>query len=490
MGVPGKPAPPESTRVHVQSIPAGIQTAQIVAAYTPSGYTDDDEQPLLNYTGAFVLYPRRWVMLAMVVLTTLSNVMMWISFSPVADKAEAYYHTSSTVIDLLSTTFLINFVVLSLPSSWLINAKGLRFALILGSFLNMTGSVVRALGDYTATPESKLGVLFVGQVIAAASQPIIVSCPTVLAAMWFGESERGIANMIGSVSNPVGVAMGTVLSAQLVTSTSDIRLMLWVYAAPCVVAFLLIVFFFEARPPTPPSTSAGQKSEPFFRGLKMLLRNKPYLLLVLSFGTGVGATSSVSALSGQIVGGQGFSDKEAGYFFAILLLAGIVGAAISGKIIDKTKRFTETLRVSFGFATLAFLMFTLVLPLRIFWLVSISTGLMGFFCFAALPVALELSVEASYPVGESTSAGIMWMTGQIFGIIITFTMDGLKKDHPAGSDITQPDMTNSCWFVTSMAGLAAFLLLFFKTKYHRLSIDQSAPTSPNYSGTTTPIPYD
>lgn len=282
--------------------------------------------------------------------------------------------------------------------------------------------------------------------------------------------------MIGSVSNPMGVALGTVLSSQLVSKASDIRLMLWVYSAPCVLAFVLILFFFQNKPPTPPCVSASQQSAGFLEGLKLVIRNKPFLLLLLAFGIGVGSTSSVSALSGQIVGGQGFSPKEAGYFFAILLMAGIVGAVISGKIIDKTKRFTETLRVSFALACLAFLMFTLVLPMRIFWLVSISTGMMGFFCFAALPVALELSVECTYPVDEGTSAGLMWLTGQLFGIIITFAMDGLQGSKEPGID--QPSMTNSCWFVTSAAGFAAFLLMFFKTDYKRLSVDLSVPPSP------------
>ena len=454
----------------IQSVPAVSPT------YSPAPETEDDDRPLLSFSGLFVTYPRRWFMLAMVVLCTMSNVMMWISFSPVADFAEEYYETSATVIDLLSTVFLINFVLLSIPTSYLVNKKGLRLSLTVGAFLNMAGAMIRASSSYMGTPHTRLVVLFIGQAVAAFSQPVIVSCPTILAAIWFGENERGIANMIGSVSNPVGVALGTVVSAQIVGSAKDIELMLWVYSGPCALAFLLILIFFQDKPPTPPCVSAGQKSASFINGLKLVIRNKPYLLLLLSFGIGVGSTSSVSTLSGQIVGGQGFSDKDAGYFFAILLIAGIVGAVISGKIIDKTKRFTETLRVSFGLATVAFLMFTLVLPLKIFWLVCISTGLMGFFCFAALPVALELSVECTYPVDEGTSAGLMWLVGQLFGIIITFSMDGLRGERIDGNK--EPVMTNSCWFVTSMAGLAAFLLLFFRTEYKRLSVDLSTPASP------------
>jgi FLVCR family MFS transporter 7 len=476
---------------------SGIQDSYSIKS---SGSMDDTQPLILNQGGQYKLYPQRWLMLLMVVLTTMSNVMMWVSFSPIEDLAGKYYDVSSTVMDLLSTTFLINFVLLSFPTSWLINKKGLRYSLVIGAFLNMLGGVIRAVGDFMEDSESRFGILFLGQFIAAAAQPVILSCPTVLAAQWFGENERAIANMIGSVSNPVGVAVGTVVSSQIVTlavsqytytaARDQIRMLLWVNAGPCILAFILVLLFFRERPPTAPSLSSVQESEGFLTGLGSVIRNKQYLLLLLSFGIGVGSTSSVSTLSGQIVGGQGFSAIQAGYFFAILLAAGIMGAVISGKIVDRTKKFTETLRVSFGMATLAFLMFTLVLPTGIFWLVCISTGMMGFFCFAALPVALELSVECTYPVSESTSAGLMWLVGQLFGIIITFSMDGLKGDQPPSvttfdnvTNLTStthpyPDMTNSCWFVTSMAGLAAVLLLFFRTEYHRLSVDLSGCPSP------------
>lgn len=38
-------------------------------------------------------------------------------------------------------------------------------------------------------------------------------------------------------------------------------------------------------------------------------------------------------------------------------------------------------------------------------------ALFGLFGFASYPVAMELSVECSYPVGEATSAGLVFISG-------------------------------------------------------------------------------
>ena len=108
-----------------------------------------------------------------------------------------------------------------------------------------------------------------------------------------------------------------------------------------------------------------------------------------------------------------------------------------------------------------------------FSLVCLAMGSLGFFSLAALPVALELSVECTYPVGESTSAGLMFLAGQLFGLIITFSMNALVGPKPGPLEIiAQPDMTNACWFVSGGALFSAIIMLFFKTEYHRLKIDQ------------------
>ena len=46
-------------------------------------------------------------------------------------------------------------------------------------------------------------------------------------------------------------------------------------------------------------------------------------------------------------------------------------------------------------------------------LVAAVCSLFGLFGFSAYPVAMELSVECSYPVGEATSAGLIFIAGYV-----------------------------------------------------------------------------
>jgi len=43
--------------------------------------------------------------------------------------------------------------------------------------------------------------------------------------------------------------------------------------------------------------------------------------------------------------------------------------------------------------------------------VAAACSIFGFFGFSVFPVAMELSVECSYPVGEATSSGLLFVSG-------------------------------------------------------------------------------
>lgn len=86
-------------------------------------------------------------------------------------------------------------------------------------------------------------------------------------------------------------------------------------------------------------------------------------------------------------------------------------------------------------------------------------------------------METTYPVAEGTSAGILWMSGQFFGILVTFTMDALagknKYPHPTkqGPGKGYPDMRVSVWAMTGAALFALVCSLGINTRYHRLEAE-------------------
>lgn len=60
--------------------------------------------------------------------------------------------------------------------------------------------------------------------------------------------------------------------------------------------------------------------------------------------------------------------------------------------------------------------------------VAVACSLFGFFGFSIYPVAMELSVECSYPVGEATSAGLIFISGYCLILVHTRTTHTEDQD--------------------------------------------------------------
>lgn len=72
--------------------------------------------------------------------------------------------------------------------------------MILGSWLNMVGSVLRFVGVLSSLPENSMfPVVMAGQTLCSLAQPLVIFSPTKLAALWFPEHQRTTANMIASM---------------------------------------------------------------------------------------------------------------------------------------------------------------------------------------------------------------------------------------------------------------------------------------------------
>lgn len=454
-----------------------------------------EKTPLLHVQGgaphAYPRYTRRWLMLAIIALLQMSNAMIWICFSPIANKTGEFFHVSDFVVNCFSLAFMVASVPLGPVASWLLDTQGLKRSVLLAACLNALGAWLRYAGLFLGDGRgsASLGVVFVGQLLAAAAQPTILDCPTMLAATWFGDDERAVANMAASVANPVGTAIGSFFPPLVVDSADagQFQMLCLLCALPAAVALLLVAIVFKNKPPQPPSLSAEfEGHDGFWEGLRKVAHNRAYLLLMVAFGVGVGMFSALSTLLGQIVNAQGYSDDDAGNFGAMLIGAGLLGAVVCSLVADRTKRFKELVRICFVGATSGILMFTLVLRPNQFGLVMTSCAIAGFFTLAALPVSLELCVECTYPVKEGTSAGFMWMTGQIASIVFVFSMNALQGstnyypplNHtadghviPSNSSTGYADMTDSCWVAVGAACFGSLLLFFFRSEYKRMAAE-------------------
>ncbi|XP_011384380.1 major facilitator superfamily domain-containing protein 7 [Pteropus vampyrus] len=432
-------------------------------------------------------YARRWVFLLVLSLLSCSNATLWLSFAPVADTIAQHFLLSTEQINWLSLVYFVVSIPSGVVAIWVLDSVGLRWAIVLGAWLNFAGSVLRALPCMVVGIQDPFAFLMGGQSLCALAQPLIIFSPAKLAALWFPEHQRATANMIGTMSNPLGVLAANVLSPALVKKEDDIALMMGIYIIPAGLACLLAsMCLWESVPPTPPSAGAAcSTSETFLDGLKLLARNKAYVILAVCFGGGVGIFSSFSALLEQVLCVNGYSDEFAGLCGALFIVFGVLGALVLGLYVDRTKRFTEAVKVGFCLASVVCVAFALVSQLRgqTIALAAICS-LLGFFGFSVAPIAMELVVECTFPVGEAAAAGLVFVMGQAQGalIMVLLTALAVRRAEPSFSTCREGQDPLD-WKVPMllMAGLSTVfsccLVLSFHTPYRRLQAEARAGRS-------------
>ncbi|XP_042309268.1 solute carrier family 49 member A3 isoform X1 [Sceloporus undulatus] len=440
----------------------------------------------------FKAYRRRWVLLSVAGLLSASNAMLWLTFAPVADKTAEYFHTTMDVVNWLSLVYLVISVPVGLLAIWILDTIGLKCAILLCAWLNMIGSIIRIFSVVSFLSLGSLNIVYllIGQCLCAVAQPLIIFSPTKLAALWFPEHQRATANMVGSMSNPLGILIANLLSPALVKEGKDIPLMLGVYAGPAVFACVLATLGVHDKvPPTPPSASASHSNAPSFSGgLKMLMRNVPYIILTLCLGGGIAIFTCYSALLEQVLCVNGYSDFFSGVSGALFTVSGLIGAFFLGLYVDRTKKFTEATKICLCLTALASIAFAVVSQLRnqTYALAAISS-LFGLFGFAVYPVAMELAVECSYPVGEGTVSGLIFVTSQLLGVLFMLLFQSLaveKKNAPFSTCTADQggalDWSNAILVMAGLCSMAAcFFVVAFHTNYKRIYAETSHACSVN-----------
>ncbi|XP_053558714.1 solute carrier family 49 member A3 [Bombina bombina] len=432
------------------------------------------------------VYKWRWFVLGVVCLINCSNAMLWISFAPVADLTASFFSIPLDIVNLFSLVYLVISIPVGFGASWLLDTLGLKSSILLSSWLNMIGSVIRCLSIITFLNTGGVGAIyiFVGQCICAIAQPLILFVPAKLAAVWFPDHQRATANMIASMSNPLGILLANVLSPTVVKVAKDVPKIIGLYSLPAVLACTLATFgVCDKAPPSPPSASARKStSEPFCSGVWQLLNNKAYCILMLCFGAGIGIFTAFSAFLEQILCFNGYSNFFSGLCGALFIFFGIIGALLCGLYVDKTKRFTEVVKICFSMASLASIAFAVVSNFRNqSGLLAIICSIFGFFGFSVYPIAMELAVECSYPIGEGTSTGLAFISGQFQGLVYMVIFQKISIPFAVSSlsscGVNQIEIYNWSYSTLVLAGLCSFFscifVIFFHTDYKRLNAEMN-----------------
>ena len=377
----------------------------------------------MEQTG-FKVYGYRWIVLLAFMSVVAINQLLWITFAPITSSAARYYGVSDLSIGLLSMSFMIVYIVVSIPASWAIDTYGIRVAVGIGAALTGLFGLARGLAapNYTLVLISQIGI--------AIGQPFILNAVTKVAARWFPLQERATAAGLGSLAMYLGIIGGMVLTPYLALR-SGIAGTLVAYGS--VAAALAVVFFALARerPPTPPCPPDQEARSMVFDGLKHILRRRDFILLMVIFFVGLGVFNGVTTWIEDIVRPRGFSTTQAGIIGGLMVVGGVVGALVLPSLSDRYRKRTPFMVLALVGATLG-LGGIAVAPS--YGLLLTSAFVMGFFLLSAGPIGFQYGAEITYPAPEGTSNGLLLLMGQISGIVIIFGMDAFRS--PATSAMT------------------------------------------------------
>ncbi len=294
----------------------------------------------MEQTG-FKVYGYRWIMLFAFMFVVTINQLLWITFAPITGSAGRFYGVSDLSIGLLSMIFMIVYVVISIPASWIIDTYGIRFAVGTGAVLTGIFGLLRGLfaTDYTWVLISQIGI--------AIGQPFILNAITNLAARWFPIRERATASGLGTLAMYLGILLGLVVTPYL-TIQSGIAGMLFIYGIVSVLAAILFFSFAKERPPTPPCRPDQEERSLVLDGFKQMLHKRDYIFLMLIFFVGLGIFNGVTTWIEDIVRPRGFSIIQAGITGGLMIVGGIVGAVVFPPLSDRYRKRTPFIFLALG----------------------------------------------------------------------------------------------------------------------------------------------
>jgi MFS family permease len=366
----------------------------------------------------YKLYNYRWVVLAVFMFINLTIQMLWITYAPITGLAAKFYGVTDLQIGLLAMVFMIAFVPLSIPASWVIDTYGFRVAVGIGVSLMGVFGLLRGFAgtNYTLVLGSSIGI--------AAAQPFLLNAWTTVPAKWFPLKSRATAVGLVTLANLVGTALGMVLTPILAESMPIPSIQL-VYGGIAAFSSLLFLLLARETPPTPPCAPEEVSRALMLDGLKHALKVRPFWLYLLISFIGLGIFNGLTTWIEAIIRPRGFTPTDAGTLGALMITGGLAGAVILPALSDRQQKRQRFLFLAFigAIPGLVGLTFATSAPLLFG-----SAALLGFFLVSAMPTGMQYAAEITYPTPEGTSNGLIQLFGQ-GAVVFVYIMEAMKNDN-------------------------------------------------------------
>ncbi|MEU4603772.1 MFS transporter [Kribbella sp. NPDC023972] len=351
----------------------------------------------------------RWTAIVGYSLVGAATQLVWLNFAGVTTVAASHYGVSESAIGWLAQVFPLLYVVLAIPCGLLLD-RWFRAGLIAGAVLTALGASLRLIGD-------DYGWLLAGQLVASVAQPLVLNAVTGITGRYLAPDDRPKGIAVGTASIFAGMVLAFLLSAVFGASLEP---MLAVTAAFCVAAAVVLIAALRDE-------GAYSATRHLERGALRIAWGDPLIrrlcvLALFPFGVFVALSTFAQALLEP----AGVSSSTASTILLVNVVAGVLGSAVIPVIVARRQAESSHLVLSLSITALACIALALT-PGVITAFITIT--LIGLALLPALPIVLEL-VERRTGEAEGTAAGLIWMSGNLGGLLVAVAV-GLLVNHPS-----------------------------------------------------------
>jgi MFS family permease len=380
----------------------------------------------------------RWIILSAFMFITLTVEIQWLTHAAVERPAEVFYKgqfnpESFLNIDFLAMLYMILFLLLSFPASYIIDTYGIKRALRIGAAIAGISAICKALfaSSFTGVVISQIGL--------AIAQPFILNAVTAVTVRWFPLEERGLAAGLSALAQYIGIIIAMLVTPLLVGSNPELvtygtgfEMMLWIFGIITSIS-AAAVFFLIKEHPEGYVVSEKDKRHDFGKGVLHILRNRDMQITMILFLIGLGIFNAISSMTDSISEYAGVKDSD-GLIGGLMLIGGIFGAVILPALSDKYRRRKIFLVICLagmvpGIFGLSFAGNMGLSSGNTYTLLLISAFVVGFFVMSAGPIGFQYAAEVSYPAPESASQGMLLWGGQLSGMVFVALMSINNNKH-------------------------------------------------------------
>jgi predicted MFS family arabinose efflux permease len=354
--------------------------------------------------------PYRWAVLMAYFGVAAMCQMLWLNLAPLVSFLQNKYQVSELAVSSLLLSFPLLYVLLSIHSGTLIDKKGYRYVIILGSVISSVFACVRIF-------DGNFYMLVIGQTGIAIGQPYIINGISKLVSDWFDKEESATATGIGTAGMLIGMAVGMGLTPALNESMGFQQNMMVFAVISIVLTLIFIVFGKENNlvKHTPSAMSAMGE-------IKALLKNKNLVVLCAITFFALGVFNGLTTWLEPILkpnGPNGINAEEAGLVGAFLIIGGILGAVIIPVISDKLKMRKPFLAICCVTALLIIYPLCTMSSLNMLYILG---AVLGFFFLPGYALLMAMCEEMSGADKAGAATGLLMMSGNAGAVVVIALM--------------------------------------------------------------------